>query len=80
MRRIKTRLVEDRVIITDVLNDSLRSRGLKQGSEILAIDGLDVHDYADKHVAPYASASTPHDRELQIYGHFLLSGCVSEPA
>lgn len=79
-KQIKTRLIEDKVIITDVLNDSLRLRGLKKGSEILAIDNLDVHDYADKHVAPYVFASTPQDRELQIYGHFLLSGYVSEPA
>jgi len=79
-KQIKTRLIEDKVIITDVLNDSLRSRGLKKGSEIWAIDNLDVHDYADKHVAPYVFASTPQDRELQIYGHSLLSGYVSEPA
>ena len=79
-KKIKTRLIEDKVIVTDVLDDSLRSRGLEQGSEILAIDDLDVHDYADKYVAPYACASTPHDRESQIYGHFLLSGCVGEPA
>jgi C-terminal processing protease CtpA/Prc len=79
-KQIKTRLIEGKVSITKVVDDSLRSRGLEQGSEILAVDDLDVYDYAEKYVAPYACASTPHDRELQIYGHFLLSGCVSKPA
>ena len=48
--------------------------------EILAIDNLEVHDYVEKYVAPYAFSSTPHHRKLHIYGYFLLSGRVSEPA
>jgi len=79
-KQIKTGLIEDKVIITDVLNNSLRSNGLEKGTEILAIDDLDIHDYVEKYVAPYAFASTPHHRKLEIYGHFLLSGSVSEPA
>jgi len=79
-KQIKTRFIEDKVIIIDVMNNSLRSKGLQKGTEILTIDDLDVHDYVEKYVAPYAFASTPQHRKLEIYGHFLLSGSVSEPA
>jgi len=77
--KITTRLIEGRVIVTSVLDDAIKSEGLKQGMEITAIDGHDVFDYADQFVAPYVTASTPQDMALQIYGHFLLSGDVGRP-
>jgi carboxyl-terminal processing protease len=76
---ITTRLIEGRVIVTSVLDDALKTAGLKQGMEITAIDGHDVWGYADRFVAPNVSASTRQDMALQIYGHFLLSGDVSKP-
>lgn len=79
-KKLVTRLMEGKVTVTAVPDDSLRAAGLKQGMEILTVDGEDVFDYADRVVAPYASASTPHDMALQVYGHFLLSGDVSTPA
>ena len=79
-KQIKTRLIENKVIITEVFNNLLTEAGLRKGMEILTIDSIDVHDYAMKYVAPYMYASTPHDLTLQIYGHFLLSGSVTEPA
>ena len=35
--------------------------------------------YAEKYVAPYVYASTPQDRQLQIFNLFLLSGNTTEP-
>jgi len=78
-QQITTRLIEGKVIITKVLQDSLRKKGLKQGMEIVAIDNMDAFEYVDKHVAPYVFASTAHDLQLQEFGHFLLSGSTSEP-
>ncbi len=78
-KQIKTRLIEHKVIITGVLDSSLVEAGIRQGMEILTIDNVGVHDYAGKYVAPYMYASTPQDLTLQTYGHFLLSGSVSEP-
>ncbi len=78
-KQIKTLLIENKVIISEVLNDSLKRAGIMKGMEILMIDNTDVHEYAKKYVAPYMSASTPQDMELQIYGYFLLSGSVTEP-
>jgi len=79
-KQIKTRLIEDKVIITEVLDSSLAGAGMMKGMEILKIDSTDAHEYARKYVAPYMFASTPHDLTLQTYGHFLLSGSVNEPA
>lgn len=74
-----TKLIEDKVIITRVSDDSLREQGLKQGMEIVAINDMNPFIYAEKYVAPYVYASTPQDRQLQIFSQFLLSGSTSEP-
>lgn len=78
-KQITNRLINDKVIITEVLQDSLRKKGLKQGMEIIAINNMDVFKYVDKYVAPYVFASTFHDLQLQKFGHFLLSGSTSKP-
>ena len=74
-----TKLIEDKVIITRVLDESLRNQGLKQGMEIVAINDMNPFIYAEKYVVPYVYASTPQDRQLQIFSQFLLSGSTSEP-
>ncbi|PKP34548.1 MAG: hypothetical protein CVT98_10720, partial [Bacteroidetes bacterium HGW-Bacteroidetes-15] len=78
-KHLTTRLIENKVIITRVLDDSLRIQGLKQGMEIVAINDMDPFVYAEKYVAPYVYASTPQDRLLQIFSQFLLSGSTIEP-
>lgn len=79
-KQIETRLIEDKVIIINVVNPTLQTKELKIGMEIIKIDDQNVHEYAEKHVAPYVFSSTPHHRALETYGYFLLSGPVSEPA
>lgn len=74
-----TKLIEDKVIITRVSDDSLRKQGMKQGMEIVAINDMNPFIYAEKYVAPYVYASTHQDRQLQIFSQFLLSGSTSEP-
>jgi C-terminal processing protease CtpA/Prc len=78
IKQIETRLIEGKIIVTNVINSSPLTEGLKAGMEIVAIDGQDSHEYAEKHVAPYAFSSTSHHRDLEIYGYFLLSGPVSK--
>jgi len=78
-KRIKTRLIENKVIITEVLDNALAKAGIKQGMEILTIDDIDVYEYAEKYVKPYMNSSTQQDLKLQTYGHFLLSGSVTQP-
>lgn len=78
-KQLTTKLIEGKVIITQVLDDSLRTQGMKQGMEIVAINGMDPFIYAEKFVTPYVYASTPQDRKLQIFDQFLLSGSTNEP-
>jgi len=79
-KSLTTRLIADKVIVTDVIDNRLAEAGLVKGMEIIAIDNQGVKEYADENVKPYMFASTSHDLILQTYGHFLLSGSTSEPA
>jgi len=78
-KQIITRLIDGKVIITGVLQDSLKTKGLKQGMEIVAINNMDVISYANKYVAPYVYASTLQYRQLEVFGEYLLSGSTSVP-
>ena len=64
---VATRLIEGRVIIEQVNSHQLLATGLSAGLEILAIDGVDVHEYAARDIQPYQSASTPQDLEVRVY-------------
>ncbi|MDX9694175.1 MAG: S41 family peptidase [Bacteroidales bacterium] len=78
-KQFTTKLIEGKVVITRVLDDLLSNKGLKQGMEIVAINEMNPFAYAEKYVAPYVYASTPQDRQLQIFSQFLLSGSTTEP-
>ena len=71
---LDTRLIEDRVLIVRVLNDSLRVAGIQPGLEVVSVDGQPVRDYAAQHVAPYGSASTPQGKDATVFGLYLLCG------
>lgn len=76
---LRTRLIEDRVIVTEVLNDSLVAIGLRAGMEILAIDGIEVHEYARTRVMPNEASSTPQDLALRAYSYDLWLGPAATP-
>ena len=76
---IATTLIEDGVFITHVLNDTIADMGIEKGMQILQIDGIEVHEYAQKNVQPYCFASTPQDMEIQVYSYELLWGWMDQP-
>ncbi|MBB2147976.1 S41 family peptidase [Pedobacter gandavensis] len=76
---IRTRLVEERVLIVGVFDPNAEKDGIKAGQEVIAVNGLPVKEYAARFVTPYQSASTPQDREVRAYEYGLLSGSVNEP-
>lgn len=76
MPLLKTRPVEGRVIVTEVLDPGLRAKGIMPGLEIVSVEGTEVKAYAARDVAPYVSASTPQDEELRTLGSNLLLGAV----
>ena len=76
---IQTRLVDDRVVIVKVFNDSLEKTGIHRGLEILNIDGIPTRQYAQQFVEPYASASTSQSQLTNTYEYYLLCGSKDKP-
>lgn len=74
---IRTRLINDRVMIEEVCSDSLLKSGLTGGMEIISVDGMEVHQYARENVVPYICASTKQNFEYQTYTLYLLNGELS---
>ncbi len=76
----KTRLIEGKVIITDVIDEALRKQGLLPGVEITRINQEPVKEWSFKNTAPYASASTPQDLESRMFIYqFLVGGKAEKP-
>jgi carboxyl-terminal processing protease len=76
---LATDIIQDRVFITGVLNDSLAAAGWKKGMEILKVNGRDVHEYAQQNIAPFEGASTSQGLQMMVYKLYLLNGPVNEP-
>lgn len=75
---LRTRKVEDRVVVTEVMSKSLRQR-VAVGDEVVSIDGMPVHAYARERVLPVSSASTPQDLDVRMYTYQLLAGHKDQP-
>ncbi len=75
---LRSRLIEDKVLIIDVFDPILLQKGIKKGQEIISINGQPVKTYAAEKVAPYASASTPQDLEVRAFEYQLLAGSSDE--
>jgi C-terminal processing protease CtpA/Prc len=76
---LRCQLVEGRVFVSQVLQDSLRLTGLVPGLEVLRIDGLPVREYAEWFVQPYQSGSTPQNVDVATYTYGLLRGPKDKP-
>jgi carboxyl-terminal processing protease len=61
---LRMALVEGHVLVAFVDDASLRKH-VHIGDELLAIDGMPVHDYAKKYVDPLISAGAPQDRDFK---------------
>ncbi len=76
---IRTRLVEDKVIIVRILDEKLKNEGLQLGQEVVEIDGLPVKKYAAEKVLPYVGESTPQSLDTRVYEYNLLLGALAKP-
>ena len=76
---VRTALIEDKVLVTEVWSESLLKSGLRPGLEVVSIDGLPVRQYADERVAPYQSSSTPQDLTVRAYTYALFAGPKDRP-
>ena len=73
-----TRLIEGKMIVTAVLNETLDQKGIKIGLEIIKINGTDVHEYVSTKIKPYIESSTEQWLNLQAYGREGTRGKKSE--
>lgn len=75
---IATRVVEGRPFIRLVMDDKLKQDGIVAGLEIVEINGQSARQYAEQHVKPYQSMSTPQDMEVRMFEYALLNGSVKD--
>lgn len=76
---IRTRLIEDKVLITEIYDSVLRQNGIEAGQEIIEIDGIPVKQYAEKRIKPYQSVSTKQMLDWFTYDLGLLGGSSKIP-
>jgi C-terminal processing protease CtpA/Prc len=76
---VNTRLIEGKIIVTEVSEPALTAKGVRVGSEIVRIDGEPALDYAKTKVAPNVTGFTQQDRDVWQYGFMLLRGPVDRP-
>jgi C-terminal processing protease CtpA/Prc len=69
---IRTQLIDGKVIVTNVLNDTLFQNGINIGMELVRINEIDVIEYANKNIAPLISSSTSQDKQNRIFNYELL--------
>lgn len=75
---IQTRLVEDRVIITEVYDKNLIQKGITPGVEITHVEGYNAKEYADKFIRPYWTSNSEHGRNKAIFEYAYLRGPVGK--
>jgi carboxyl-terminal processing protease len=71
---IQTRILENKVMVVNVFNDSLKRSGIHAGLEIIKVDSIPVQQYARQFVEPYNSASTNQGQLTNTYEYYLLCG------
>lgn len=76
---LRSRLVEEKVLIVGVYDPKLEKEGIKVGQEIVEVNGLPVKEYAARYVIPYESSSTWQDKEVRAYDYALLAGSIRQP-
>lgn len=75
---LRSKLIENKVIITGVSNDTLRNQNIEIGDEIIDINNTNAIDFGKINVMPFQSSSTIQDLNLRTYTYALLYGNVDE--
>lgn len=70
---IATRLVGGKVLVIGVGSDA-KTAGVSVGDELLEVDSIPVHRYAESKIQPYQASSTPQWLDSQTYESWLLKG------
>lgn len=76
---LRTRLIEDKVLIIGIYDPALSQKGLAVGQEIVKVNGLPVKDYAARYVTPTQISSTPQYKLVRVFDFALFKGSLTEP-
>ncbi|UTW62905.1 hypothetical protein KFE98_01740 [bacterium SCSIO 12741] len=74
---IETALIENKIIVTNVLNPELSKR-IHRGDEIVTIQGISAIEYGRQFIMPFVSSSTEQDLLLRTYSYDLFLGNMDE--
>jgi C-terminal processing protease CtpA/Prc len=69
-----TRLIDGKMVVTEVINDALEDERVKRGLEIIKINGIDIHEYVSTNIKPFISASTEQSLNSSAYGEAFRRG------
>lgn len=56
---ISHKRIGDKVFVTGVYSDEYTQKGVRRGTELIAIDDMPVIEYGNQYVVPYIASSTP---------------------
>lgn len=76
---LRTKLIENKVLFTNIYNDTLISKNIAIGDEILEINNLNPIEYGKKFIMPYESASTTQDLDNRTFHYAFFYGKIDEP-
>jgi len=76
---LRLELIENRVFVTRVESKALESAGVTAGLEILKIDGMPVHEYAERNRRSYMASNSPQHEEVKVFSYGLLAGPREKP-
>ena len=72
--------IGDKVFITGVYSDAYKDKGVKYGTELIAINDLPVIEYGNKFIVPFIPSSTPQWSETYPFNSInLTKGLRGEP-
>lgn len=75
---LRTKLIENKVIITSIFNDSLRNLNIEVGDQIIEINKINAVDYGRTNIMPFQSSSTIQDLNIRTYTYALFYGNADE--
>ncbi len=76
---LRTRLIEDKVIVIDVFSPDAKENNIHIGDVISHINNMPVKAYVNKYIAQQVGVSTAQDRNVRLYEYQLFSGDIAKP-
>lgn len=70
---ISHKRIGDKVFVTAVYSDEYTGRGVRRGTELIAVDGIPVIEYGNRFVVPYIPSSTPQWSETYPFNSINLT-------